>query len=142
MLPLSLPSDPRLLSAVPGNMALSKEEDPRSPSVQPKDGLIPPHAADDDSFLSWKTTAKSLRNVDAHLLQQLDGTRHRPRQWHYLDVHHSETVMASPIEGRSNFLVDAPPGRNIRRKSLLTGENRENSGEPVLGISEVVQVED
>jgi hypothetical protein len=148
MLPLLLPSDPKLLSATSGRVPALEPANPRTPLLTPlfERKIIP---QDDSSVLSWKARGKALREVDPEMLQRIDGPRRRPRQWINFDT---ETVMPSPIEGR--HLIpgesDQADGRPTRRRSTrrselekavpgpLSGDTAEPSPGPPIAETEVV----
>jgi hypothetical protein len=138
MLPLLLPSDPKLLSAVPGKVPALEPVDARNPLLTPLFERKTTSSSD-ASVLAWKARGKTLREVDLEMLHRIDGHRRRPRHWVNvnLDLAYTETVMPSPVEGKNLLAgeLDHAGGRRgpTRRRSTRRSEHEKLPSVPLSG---------
>jgi len=82
MLPLVLPSDPRLLSAVPGNAVTGKKEKRESALLTPNgNGSFPEErsvsraSAVSRGAMAWRSRGRKLRVIGIETLEWVDGVR-------------------------------------------------------------------
>lgn len=90
MLPLALPSDPRLLGAVPGK-GLPTSTRPRSDPIIPE----PPRSSSRASqgitgAMGWKLRSRKMREVEIRTLQWIDGAPSTARWYRPLELDDDE----------------------------------------------------
>jgi hypothetical protein len=124
MLPLLLPSDPVMLSAMPTMPVFWQNEnmvngmvDSRCPSRTGKRsaGSIP-----------WRTMTKHLRDTSLNILRWVDGAGSYARWVHRIDMegneeeYDGETLPSNPVDIGEDQENDSPPASGVRRVTPLT----------------------
>jgi len=105
MLPLSLPSDPRLLSALPGKRSSILDH---SPGDQPDVGARSSSRTSvrSRSAMAWRLRNRKLREVSVDLLQWVDGVRSAARWRTPVDLDDKEDSEDENEGRRSSFPSD------------------------------------
>ena len=100
MLPLTLPSDPRLLGAVPAKTAI-----PQTQTRARSDSLVPESAAPRSSSrashraseaLGWRLRIRKLREVEIRTLQWIDGAPSTARWYRPVDFEDEDEKSVQP----------------------------------------------
>lgn len=75
MLPLLLPSDPRLLAAMPGPLpSADDDKPPHSAALVPESRSTSRASSRSRGALSWRSKDRKIRQLDLTTLQRIDGT--------------------------------------------------------------------
>ncbi|KAJ6519737.1 DIL domain-containing protein [Mycena sanguinolenta] len=125
MLPLVFPSDPRMLSALPGKLIFPDDKPPRTP-VPTSDSRSSSRASgESQGAMRWRSRDRALREMGVGALQWVDGIRSAAR-WGRLmnpdtDVEDDEMENGVPKEGELTVkitpLTRKPSGRSKGRPS-------------------------
>lgn len=79
MLPLAFPSDPRMLSALPGKLIFPDDKPPRTP-LPTSDSRSSSRASEGNrGAMPWRSRDRALRQVGVGALQWVDGIRSAAR---------------------------------------------------------------
>lgn len=129
MLPLSFPSDPRMLTALPGKLLPSEDEKGGSELLVPSD-LINGSGKRHHDRTSWRLKNRKLRGVGISMLERVDGVRSvarwaRPVAFEE-EVDQEPHPYASGRPGEDELKVNVyvtsltrkPSGRNKSRHSM------------------------
>lgn len=96
MLDLELPSDPRMLAAVPGPMRFDDYDKGRPVSLPSSSGLDKvKEKVDTEIVLGWRNRARALRDVSPEALQWVDGVTNQ--RWpHPTHLGHRQDIEREP----------------------------------------------
>lgn len=100
MLPLLLPSDPRMLAASPGKGPLPNAEEKRQSAQLMANGRSASRAsAGNRGSMAWNSRAQRVREIGAETLQFVDGVRSASRWGRTLDTDEIDSDYGSPALG-------------------------------------------
>jgi hypothetical protein len=142
MLPLLLPSDPRMLSASPGKPpSLDAKEKRRSAQLVVEGRSASRASAGTRGSMAWRSNSRKIREIGVEILQFVDGVRSASR-WSMAveamdndserDVHPNESVSdegpsgygRETIVSRITPLTRKPSGRSKGRPSMGEDDER------------------
>jgi hypothetical protein len=105
MLDLKLPSDPRMLSAIPGKLPFEPTAQARKSSADAKKARDA--AVDGQAVLGWRCKARSIREVGMDALRWVDGANYASRwssPFHVEFEPEEEEVLQAP----SSLMLEIP----------------------------------
>ncbi|KAK7064296.1 DIL domain-containing protein [Favolaschia claudopus] len=142
MLPLVFPSDPRLLSALPGKLLFPEDKPPRTPRtpIPPPDSRSSSRASEGHrGAMPWRSRDRALRQMSAGTLKWVDGVRSASR-WGRMtnpdtDVDEEELANGEEEDGGLTVVTHITP---LTRKPSGRSKGRPSQG----GEGELTPVDD
>jgi len=136
MLPLLLPSDPRMLGALPANRSISEPEKPSNPRLS-QDSTASRRSA--RGSMAWRLKSKKLREVSVGTLQYVDGHRSATRWTRPVEVDDEEWDQPPPY---SMDDIQPPYGdlsieTNVHFTPLTRKPSARSRGRPSSAIEEM-----
>lgn len=123
MLPLAFPSDPRMLSALPGKLILPDDKPPHTPLPTSNSRSSSRASAGSRGAMPWRSRDRTLRQVGVGTLQWVDGVRSAARWTRLTNPDDDEMQNAELEEGVLTVethitpLTRKPSGRSKGRPS-------------------------
>ncbi|KAJ7932480.1 DIL domain-containing protein [Mycena leptocephala] len=123
MLPLAFPSDPRMLSALPGKLILPDDKPPHTPLPTSNSRSSSRASAGSRGAMPWRSRDRTLRQVGVGTLQWVDGVRSAARWTRLTNPDDDEMQNAELEEGALTVethitpLTRKPSGRSKGRPS-------------------------
>jgi hypothetical protein len=145
MLPLFLPSDPRMLSATPAKLAVTKYSEQANP--RPSAGARSSSRAStvDGGAMKWRCRSRNVRNVKFETLRWVDRFRTKPQTFPrpVPGEEYEETYPSTPLSDDvgdlhidTNVPHAVPHGTPLTKRPSARSRGRLSIvGEPVIAIS-------
>ncbi|KAJ6621651.1 DIL domain-containing protein [Mycena sp. CBHHK59/15] len=129
MLPLSFPSDPRMLSALPGKLIFPDDRQPNAPATP--DSRSASRASEGSrGAMPWRSRNRTLREVGIGTLQWVDGVRSAARWRHWANADDEEMRSYTPDNSDPN---DGELAVNTHITPLTRKPSGRSKGRPSQG---------
>lgn len=119
MLPLSFPSDPRMLSALPGKLIFPDDKHHSTPYSTPDSRSSSRASEGNRGAMPWRSRDRTLRQVGVGTLQWVDGIRSAARWGRLANPDEEEVRSSSP---------DETEGQDLTVNTHITPLTRKPSG--------------
>lgn len=148
MLDLELPTDPRMLAAIPGHILFDQADRHRSSSLSSMIGIEKAAQATDESevVLAWRCRARKLREVRVDALRWVDGARAASRWAHPFGIeprHDHEREQQQQNEQEPDYAQEYNPGYvhepNIEPIPSLTLDIPQFAGDATTRITPIAR---
>ncbi|KAJ8584704.1 hypothetical protein M405DRAFT_936460 [Rhizopogon salebrosus TDB-379] len=145
MLPLFLPSDPRMLSATPAKLAVTKYSEQANPRPSANARSSSRASTVDGGAMKWRCRSRNVRNVKFETLRWVDRFRTKPQTFPrpVPGEEYEETYPSTPLSDDvgdlhidTNVPHAVPHGTPLTKRPSARSRGRLSIvGEPVIAIS-------
>jgi hypothetical protein len=137
MLPLLLPSDPRMLSALPGKLPTTQDEKRNSMQFNSSNRSASRASIKRSGIMAWRSRNRKLRQVGADTLQWVDGVRSAARWVRPVQVEDEEEEEAPQSRSSDDLLQNGSPNPDTHITPLTRKPSTRSRGRPSYGSEHI-----